>query len=219
MKLMNRLLVIPAVNCKNFKCVKKRLEEAVEFLPKNSWVQFDISDGKFTKAKSWNNPNQFKNLRTYKLNNLNIEVHLMVNNLRSNIKKWIKLADRIIFHFENFDENEFEFIKKSGVAKFAVAISPLMPIEIIAPFLDKFKFVQLLAVNPGYSGQKFNTQTLKKIKFLKKNYPKVVVEVDGGINLKTAKLVKKAGADVVVSGSYIWKSKNPQKAYKELSKI
>ena len=87
------MLVIPAINCKNFKYVKQRLEQAAEFLPKarsKRWVQIDISDGKFTKAKSWNNPVQLNNLITNKHNNLNIEVHLMVSGLRANLKKWVK---------------------------------------------------------------------------------------------------------------------------------
>ena len=220
------MLVIPAINCKNFKCVKERLEIAAGFLPKaenKRWVQIDISDGKFTKAKTWNNPAELKNLITYKLNNLNIEVHLMVNNLRPNVKKWLKMADRIIFHFENLDEVEFGFIKKiiikKGAPKFGLAITPKTPIEIIVPFLDDFKFVQLLSVNPGKSGQKFNPQTLDKIKFLKKYHPKIIIEIDGGINLQTAKMVKKAGADIINSGSYIFDSKNPKAAYEKLNSI
>ncbi|MBI5401316.1 hypothetical protein HZB05_00615, partial [Candidatus Wolfebacteria bacterium] len=213
------MLVIPAINCQNFKCVKERLEIAAEFLPSASrrrWVQIDISDGKFTKVKSWNNPKQFQNylrLTTYDLR-LNIEVHLMVNNLRPNVKKWLKIADRIIFHFEDLDENEFKFLKEIGrknkSIKFGIAITPKTPVEIIVPFLNYFRFVQLLAVNPGYSGQKFGKKTIDRIKFLKKYHPKIVVEIDGGIDAKTAKMVKKAGADIVNSGSYIFDSKNPK---------
>lgn len=255
------MLIIPAINCKNLKCVKERLEMAADFLPSASgrnknkrWVQIDISDGKFTKAKSWNNPEKFKilNLKC----KINTEVHLMVNNLKPNVLKWLKIADRpacagrIIFHFENFDENEFKFLKeinKKNKVKFGIAITTKTPVEIIVPFLNGFtptpknkgykfvkginkenksnnlvwgfKFVQLLAVNPGFSGQKFNKETIKKIKFLKKNYPKVVVEIDGGINPQTARLVKKAGADIINSGSYIFNSKNPKEAYQKLSGV
>jgi GxxExxY protein len=76
--------------------------------------------------------------------------------------------------------------------------------------------VQVLAVSPGKSGQKFDKRVLEKIRFLKKNYPDVIIEVDGGINLETAKLCKEAGAGILVAGNYIWGSKNPQGAYEEL---
>lgn len=202
------------------------MEQAAGFLPKVSskrWVQIDVSDGKFTESKTWNDPAELKNLITYKLNNLNIEVHLMVNNLQPNIKKWTKIADRIIFHFENLDEVELAFIKKIGKkkksVKFGIAVGPKNPIEIIIPFIKDFKFVQLLAVNPGKSGQRFDKATIEKIKFLKKNHPKVLIEIDGGINPKTAKAVKAAGADIINSGSYIFDSKNPKEAYKKLVSV
>jgi len=201
---------------------------AAEFLPKTKskrWVQIDISDGKFTKAKSWNEPEQLKELRitNYELQNVKLEIHLMVNNLKPNFLKWLEIADRIIFHFENLDEVELSFIeklksKKSG-PEFGLAITMQTPVQIIMPFLSEFKFIQLLAVNPGYSGGEFNRETLKKIKFIKKNYPKVVIEIDGGMNEKTAKLVKKAGADIINSASYIFDSKNPKEAYQKLSLV
>ncbi len=239
------MLVIPAINCKNFKCVKERLEQAAEFLPKaqsKRWVQIDISDGKFTKAKSWNNPKQLQELRSknYELRNINIETHLMVSGLRANLKKWVKVSDRVIFHFEKIDEIEFGFVKRlmkdHNMPGFGIAITPQTPVEIIVPFLGKrgmawkgkqkvtrnnaeFKinFVQLLAVEPGFSGQRFDKLTINKIKFLKKNHPKITIEIDGGMDPKTAKLVKKAGANIINSGSYIFDSKNPEGAYKKLS--
>ena len=252
---------MPAINCKTFSCVKNRLEQAAEFLPRvksERWVQIDVSDGKFTKAKSWNNPEQLKELRikNKELKNISIETHLMVNNLRPNVLKWLKFgANRIIFHFENLaasleaslalngraaegeprqgrDENEFKFLKtiskKNKSIKFGLAITPKTPVEIIVPFLQGrgstriaqpefgFDFVQLLAVNPGYSGQNFDKKTIKKIKFLKKNHPKTIIEIDGVINPQTAKMCKKAGANIINSGSYIFNSDDPKGAYKKL---
>lgn len=220
------MTVIPAINCKDFKCVKERLEMAAEFLPKSKskrWVQLDISDGKFTKAKSWNNPTQLRGLK-HITDNLQLEIHLMVNNLKPNVLKWLKFgADRIIFHFENLDEIEFGALKKlgkkGGLKDFGIAVTPKTPVEIIVPFLGDFKFVQLLAVNPGFSGQKFDKGTIAKIRLLKKNHPKIKIEVDGGMNPQTVWLVKKAGADIINAGSYIFESKNPGEAYEKLSSI
>ena len=68
-----------------------------------------------------------------------------------------------------------------------------------------------MGVNPGLAGRQFNEKVLEKIKFLKNYYPNVIIEADGGINLETARLVKEAGADIMVSASHTWGSSNPQK--------
>ena len=212
--------VIPAINCKDFKCVKEQIKKAVEFLPKNEWIQIDVGDGKFTKAKAWGEAQQLRDLRfeIKALNNLNIEAHLMVENPEEQIEKWARMgAGRVIIHAEAVNSENFKKIILKFKNKIGIAINPKTPIENLVPYLDKIKFVQLLAVKPGFSGQKFDKIILDKIKFLKENYPKILVEIDGGINEETVKLVKKAGADMVVSGSYIFKSKNPKEAYKKLS--
>lgn len=186
-------------------------------MPKNNWVQIDISDGKFTKAKTWNKPEQLKELRikNKELRKIKFEIHLMVENPEAWTKKWLKAgANRVIVHVEGISNRRLV----NGNKKIGVAIKPETPVEKLISYLNKTKIVQLLAVKPGYSGQKFNNGIVKKIKFLKKNYPKVIVEIDGGINPKTAKLVKKAGADIAVSGSYIFDSKDLRASYKNLLK-
>lgn len=220
------MIIIPAINCKNFECVKERLEKAAKFLPKawnKRWVQIDIADSKFTKHKTWNNPQNLYELRikNYKLSKINIETHLMIENPESAINKWIKAgAKRIIVHIERLKNRKIEKLKIKN-AEIGLAINPKTPIKKIIPFLNgkKTEFVQILAVNPGKSGQKFQRQVLKKIKFLKKNYPKIKIEIDGGINPKTAELCQKSGADILVVGSYIWKNKNLKQAYKKINAI
>lgn len=223
--------IIPAINCPDFDCVKEKLEKAVKFfsdlpaddLSKEGWAQIDIADGKFTLRKTWNNPGDL--ITNYQLPIINLEFHLMVENPESVIDDWIETfrqnsgrADRIIVHLEALRGADFEKYK-SGNAEIGLAINPETPVEKLIPYLDKIKFVQILAVNPGLSGQNFQQQVLKKIKFLKDNYPDVIIEVDGGINLETAKLCKEAGADILISGSYIWDGENPKAAFDELAKI
>ncbi|MBI4993346.1 hypothetical protein HZC33_00055 [Candidatus Wolfebacteria bacterium] len=202
------MIIIPAINCKNFKCVEEKISQSAKF---SQWAQIDIADGKFTKHKTWNNPKKFSIP--------NIEIHLMVKNPLKEIKKWTKTgAKRIILHIETLKNYK---IGKLENCEIGLAINPQTPIKKIIPFLEnnRIKLVQILAVNPGKSGQKFQNKILKKIKFLKKNYPKIKIEIDGGINLKTAKLCKKAGADILVVGSCIWESENPKKAHQELARI
>lgn len=222
--------IIPAINCENFECVKEKLEKAAGF---SDWAQIDIADGKFTSHKTWNNPSELtvsvksgsaSGGNSYKLK-VNLEVHLMVENPEKVVDDWIKTgAKRIILHLEAL--NSTSYILNSDI-EFGIAINPETLVEKLAPFirenlrdnLRKLALVQILAVNPGLAGQKFQNGILDKIRFLKKNYPDVIIEVDGGINLETAKLCKEAGADILVSSSYIWGSENPERAYKELSSI
>lgn len=225
--------IIPAINCSDFECIKEKLKKAAEF---SGWVQLDIADGKFTPHKTWNKPEELKKLGNSEIEKLgiNIEVHLMVENPQDVVDNWIKAgAKRIIVHFEALSEADkqnqnnnlidiLNFILEKCEPKnveVGLAIAPKTPVEEIIPYFDKINFIQILAVDPGLAGQKFQSSTLDKIKILKGNgYADNIIEVDGGINLETAKLCKQAGADILASASYIWGSQNPKKAFEELSK-
>jgi ribulose-phosphate 3-epimerase len=224
------MLIIPTINCGDFACVAEKFKKAGEFfsglpaeaLAKEGWVQIDIADGKFTSHSTWNQPKDLEKLK------INLEVHLMVENPLTVIDDWIKAgAKRIIVHIETLELKSLKAEKLKSYAsdcEIGLAINPETPVENLISFLsvsiDRSRnFVQILAVNPGLSGQKFQPQVLEKIKFLKKNFPDVIIEVDGGINLKTAKLCQESGADILAVGSYIWESGNPLEAYKKLIAI
>ncbi|MBI5306495.1 ribulose-phosphate 3-epimerase [Candidatus Wolfebacteria bacterium] len=208
------MAIIPTINCENFECVKEKISQAAKF---SQWVQIDIADGKFTKHKTWNNPNEFS-IFNFQFSIPNLEIHLMTINPLKQINTWAKAgAKRIIIHIEALKDYKIDKLKNCEIG---LVINPETPIEKIIPFLEnnKIKLIQTLAVNPGKSGQKFQKKTLDKIKFLKRKYPNIKIEVDGGINQKTAKLCQKAGADILAVGSYIWKSNNPQQSYEKISK-
>lgn len=211
--------IIPVINCPDFKCVEEKIKALSSFLPAGSWVHIDISDGKFTKAVIWNNPEEFKKLTG---TGFNYEVHLMVENPREAVEKWVEAgAKRIIVHLEaikGVDENELN--KWPDRAEIGLAIEPLTPLDQLIPRLFNFKFVQFLSVFPGYSGQAFDDSVLEKIKYLKTNFPGIKIEVDGGITLGVAKLAKNAGADVVASASYIWNNGAlPEESYRRLLEV
>lgn len=209
--------IIPAINCPDFECVKEKLKKAAEFLPSGDWVQLDIADGKFTAHQAWNDPEDLIKLKTknHKLKT-NLEVHLMVEQPEEVIGDWVKAgAKRIIIHLEAIKDLE-PITKNLKTYELGLAIAPETTVEGLIPYLKEVKFVQILAVNPGKAGQKFDERVPKKIKFLKENRPDVIIEVDGGINPETAKLCKEAGADILVAGSYIWDSPNPRVAYERL---
>ena len=223
------MIIVPAINCADFDCVKEKLRKAAEFFsPTNGWAQIDIADGKFTNWKTWNNPEEISNLKS-QISNLNLEIHLMIEEPQNIIDDWIKAgAKRIIVHLEtveNFPPEADSFLAEKlktenlKHCEIGLAINPDTSAKKLVPYLNQIKFVQILAVDPGLSGQKFQLQVLDKIKFLKSNYPDAIIEIDGGINLETAKLCKEAGADILVSGSYIWSSSNPKEAFKKLFEL
>lgn len=225
--------IIPAINCADFECVKEKFLEAAEF---SDWVQLDIADGKFTPHKTWNNPQELSDNRGQLLD-VNLEIHLMVENPQDAVDNWLEAGTkRIIVHLEavknsaegNSDNDESDIINfilakcEAGGAELGIAINPDTPAEKLSPYLGKIKFIQILAVNPGLAGQKFQPRILEKIKFLKSlggKHQDITVEVDGGINLETAKLCQEAGADVLAAASHIWDGENPKTAFEELAKI
>ncbi len=213
------LTVLPVINCLDFKTAKEKIKTAESFLKKGEFIHLDVSDGKFTFNKSWRNPSEWANLRS----KLNLEVHLMVGDPEKYIDVWIAAgARRFIVHAEALTEEKAKHIvaraKKRGI-EVMLSSNPHTTTTLLWPFLKTFSHFQVLAVDPGPAGQKFIPIVLKKIQFLRNWAPNAMIEVDGGVNKEVAKLVKAAGANIVVSASYILDSKNPGKAYRELKKI
>lgn len=211
--------VIPAINCSGFECVKKRLAQIEEL--GGDWAHIDIADGRFAPTKTWNNPQEVSYF-TSRFPHLNIEVHLMVQNPETVVESWLRVGTkRIIVHLESFRDREeklssiFEMCAGRD-AEAMLAINPETPVEGIFPYLDSLLFVQVLAVSPGPAGQKFNESVIQKIEVLRERAPNVLIEVDGGMNPETARLVRSAGADIIVSGSYIFDSEKPAAAYETL---
>ncbi|MBU6500715.1 MAG: hypothetical protein KGJ89_03375 [Patescibacteria group bacterium] len=212
--------VIPVINCHDhdIKCVKDKLYHAGKFLQKGDWLHLDISDGRFTFNKSWRDPQQWAYLRP----EFNLEVHLMVEEPEKYLSDWSAAgAGRFIVHKESLSEAAAEsFVKRARTMRKETVLSsvPHTTTAQLWPYLRFFSHYQVLAVEPGPAGQKFLPTVLQKIKFLRNFAPNAKIEVDGGITPEIAKLVKKAGADRIVSSAYIFGSKNPKSAYKKLQK-
>ncbi len=217
-----KIEVIPAINCQDLDCFKKKLEITKNLL-KTNWLHLDITDGEFSPLKIGITPKEFDHLLKFFSLNLNLEIHLMVQKPEIFIEDWLKIgAKRIIFHLEVIKE-EFlpkilEICSEYG-SELMIALKIETPVEEIFPYLDYLFFVQFLAVPPGSSGQKISEFVFEKIKVLRERVPDINIEVDGGINLETAKLAKEAGANILVSGSYIFESQKPDKAFTQLLEL
>ena len=159
--------------------------------------------------------------------NMVFDVHLMISDpLKYSIEFIKNGADYIVFHYEALESHEkilelIDFVHKNNT-KVGISIKPNTDVKVIEPYLDKVDMVLVMSVEPGFGGQSFMTNSLDKIKYLKnkkiKNDYKYLIEVDGGINEKTAPLVKEAGVEVIVAGTYVFKSENREETIKSLKK-
>ena len=154
-----------------------------------------------------------------------LDVHLMIYNPFDYIDKFIESgADLITFHTEATEdvEDTIQFIKKCG-KKVGLSINPKTSFSMVEKFLDHIDLVLFMSVNPGFGGQKFIPSVLDKIKSAKKlkadlklNFD---IQVDGGINDQTAKDCIKAGANYLVSGTYLFSQKDMTKAVQSLKEV
>ena len=176
------------------------------------WIHFDVMDGAFVEQITYCSP-VLKCVR--RATDRFRDVHLMVNDPISQIKFFAEAgADLISFHTESRSnaKDTLELIRSCGV-KSALAVKPGTPVEEVYPLLPLCDMVLVMTVEPGYGGQAFIPETLEKIKALRTHAGEALdIEVDGGINGKTAPLVKEAGANVLVAGTGLFKAENMAQA-------
>lgn len=176
------------------------------------WIHFDVMDGAFVDQITYGSP-VLKCVR--RSTDMFLDVHLMVNDPESQIKFFAEAgADLISFHIESKSDprSTLELIRSSGV-KSALAVKPGTPVEEVFPLLPLCDMVLVMTVEPGYGGQAFIPETLDKIRALRSfSGAELDIEVDGGINAKTAPLVREAGANVLVAGTGLFKAEDMAQA-------
>ena len=208
--------IIPTILVKTFKEVEERIRKVEDYV---NWVQLDIMDGVFCCNETWRNPQDLKEFKT----RVKLEAHLMVNKPEEVIDDWLKVADRVIIHFESKITNREIGIRKminkahKKKREFGLALNPETHPAVAVPFLKDLDLVLFMTVQPGWGGQEFKDWVLTKIEVLRKLWPDGNIEVDGGINPKTAKKTIKAGANLICAGTYIFRSKNVKEAIKKLT--
>lgn len=181
--------IIPTILAKNKFEFKNKIQEIKNFGFKIT--QIDICDSYFVKNKTYYNLSA----------NLNFELHLMVANPEKYIKANNKIK-RIIFHLEAVENPEKIIAQiKQNNFQVGIAINPETEIIKIKKYLNKIDLVLLMSVHPGFSGQKFLTSTINKIKKLRQLDKKIKLEIDGGINYKIAKKLSKLPVDILAIGS------------------
>ena len=191
-----------------------------------SFYHIDVMDGKFveqnTEKKMYTFSNEIK-----QMSNVPLDIHLMVENIKENIDRYLSFDPYIItFHIEACKNREevkkhIKYLQENRI-KCGISIKPTTPVKDILEFLPYMYLCLVMTVEPGKGGQKLIPETVEKVKILKeyieKNKLDTYIEVDGGINLETAETVKKAGADILVSGSGIINSDNYKETILNLKK-
>lgn len=197
------MIVAPSFLTADFTC----LQAEIESIAKAKWLHFDFMDGIFVVNTTYDEKILCE---IKKYSNQFFDCHLMIADPRAKIAGYKAAgADLITFHYEAAKEEMFETIQqiRDSGCQVGVSIKPDTNPEVLLPYLNELDLILIMSVEPGKGGQEFIPESLDKIRFfagLKKieGYG-YLIEVDGGINLMTAKMVKAAGADVIVAGSYI----------------
>lgn len=207
--------IIPVINVKTIKKLEERLKLISRF---SGTIQIDIADGIFTSWKTWNDPSYLKHLK--RITN-RLELHLMINNPDNDVSLWLEShPKRIIVSWEaikDFSKLKKYFIKSS--TELGIAINPLTSIEQLKTIISEFNYLVVLAVNPGPSGQQFQWFVLDKINEIKKQYPFLTVEIDGGVNEQTIDEILKTKVDVLAIGSAIFEKSDPMAQIEYFNKL
>ncbi len=200
-----------------------RLIDEIELINKSNadWFHLDVMDGVFVPNITFGSPvlDIFKNYAKKPL-----DIHLMIVNPENYIDKFSSYnPDIITIHMEAVNDISAVLKKiKNLNIKAGLAINPDTPIKHLEPYINEIDMVCLMGVFPGFSGQKFINKTNSRLRDLKNliesKKSKVLIQIDGGVDLSNVKELSRLGADILVSGSCIFKSKNPSKIIDSLKK-
>ncbi|WP_299315239.1 ribulose-phosphate 3-epimerase [uncultured Aquimarina sp.] len=217
---MSSKLIAPSVLAADF----ANLQRDVEMINKSEadWFHIDIMDGVFVPNISFGMPV----LRDIvKHASKTIDVHLMIVDPDRYIKTFADLGSNILtVHYEACTHlhRTLQAIKAEGM-KAGVAINPHTNVSLLEDTIKDIDLVCIMSVNPGFGGQSFIENTYKKVKQLKeiidRNNASTLIEIDGGVTNKNAKQLIDAGADVLVAGSYVFKSQDPIQTIQGLKEL
>lgn len=204
------MIIAPSILSMDFSAMSQQLEEIRT--SGATWLHFDVMDGHFVRNLTFG-PDLLKGI--CKLSKLVMDVHLMVEDPVYYSEVFLNAgADVITFHIEACNDLEearglLKSIRSRGKIA-GLSLRPQTKVEDLFELLDDCNLILIMSVNPGFGGQAFLPEALDRIRQLRTEIDRrglhVLIEVDGGINEITAKACQKAGADVLVAGSYIFKN-------------
>jgi len=213
-------LISPSVLSCDFANIQRDVEMIND--SKADWFHVDVMDGVFVPNISFGFP-VIEAIKKHAKKPL--DVHLMIQNPDQYIAEFKKVgADILTVHYESCTHlhRTIQSIKEAGM-KAGVALNPHTPVALLEDVIEDLDLVLIMSVNPGYGGQKFIQNALVKVRQVKEMInakgSKALIEVDGGVNGETAVGLLKAGADVLVAGSYVFNSENPTETIRSLKSL
>jgi ribulose-phosphate 3-epimerase len=216
---MGRIIIASSILAADF----SRLAEEIHRVEAAGadWIHCDIMDGHFVDNISFG-PDVVQLVR--KETSLPLDVHLMIEHADHYVPRFVKAgANSITVHVEPEAKHEVQKTLRQirdGGCRAGLTLNPETPIEMIEPFLGQFDMLLVMTVHPGFGGQPFRADQMEKVrraaKWNESRRQKIDIEVDGGINPKTARISIENGANVLVAGTSIFRSDDYAKAIREL---
>jgi ribulose-phosphate 3-epimerase len=210
-----KVQIVPTLLTHSLEEFKEKLELIA---PHFNLVQIDCMDGRFVANKTFFEVDKVKSLKS----KVDYELHLMVKNPLAVVKKWerYKKVKKVIFHYEAMknDEAVFDLIKYIQKKKIqaGLAIKPLTPVNKIIKFLPVLDLVFLLGVEPGWGGQTLQSEVLNKAKLVRLKYPKLDIEIDGGVNLENIPRIIHSGVNIISAGTLIFQAEDIKATIKQI---
>ena len=216
---MRKVIIAPSILAANF----SRLAEEIHRVEAAGadWIHCDIMDGHFVDNISFG-PDVVRLVR--KETSLPLDVHLMIEHADHYVPRFVKAgANSITVHVEPEAKHDvlktLQQIRDAG-CRAGLTLNPETPLDLVEPFLGSFDILLVMTVHPGFGGQTFRADQMEKVRraatWNQSREHKIDIEVDGGINPKTARISIENGANVLVAGTSIFRSDDYAKAIREL---
>ncbi len=208
-----KTLITPSILSADFGHLQREVDSVS---PYADWIQIDVMDGHFVPNLSFGAP-----VTKWVKTTLPLDVHLMVSNPEGRIAEFAALGVKnITFHAEAVKTTTARraLIKAIHTAKATagIALNPQSDLSMIDDVVGEVDLVLIMSVHPGFGGQKFIPSVLEKVKALRAKFPKLIIQIDGGIDASSAKLAREAGADNLVAGSSVFSSADREAAIEAL---
>ena len=208
-----------SINARNEAEARNLALRAARIVSQDGIIHIDVCDGAYTQNASWGDASCWRAITP---KGIKTEVHLMARDWEARLVPWLHAgAFRIIVPVDVIGVDEATRAREVA-ARYGAEL--MLSVSLADAILSAVSYVgfgafQILAVPTGRSGQQFNEGAIKKIKALRAAMPNAILEVDGGMTPLNAARAGEAGADIIVSSSYIWNAENPHEAYQSLLRI